>query len=89
MQKVFLILLVGVLGVFVASQAMETLIVADDVLLVNVEALANGEDEEPIVCRGSGNYSCPLDGDKYGFVYKSIESSFCGCYRNGEWYQCV
>ncbi|MDO4757055.1 MAG: NVEALA domain-containing protein [Parabacteroides sp.] len=70
MQKVFLILLVGVLGVFIASQAMETLIVADDVLLVNVEALANGEDEEPIVCRGSGNYSCPLDGDKYGFVYK-------------------
>ena len=70
MQKVFLVLFVGVLGVFISNQAMKTSVVANDVLLVNVEALANGEDEEPIVCRGSGNYSCPLDGDKYGFVYK-------------------
>lgn len=70
MQKIFLVLFVGVLGIFIASQAMETLTVADDVLLVNAEALANGEVEGPIVCRGSGNYSCPLDGDKYGFVYK-------------------
>lgn len=40
MQKVFLILFVGVLGIGVSQQTQKTPIV-DDVLLENVEALAN------------------------------------------------
>ena len=39
MQKFFLVLFVGVLGVFIGNQAMKTSTVDNDVLLANVEAL--------------------------------------------------
>ena len=54
MQKVFLILFVGVLGIWVSQQIQKTPIV-DDVLLENVEALANGEVFDSILCRFSGD----------------------------------
>lgn len=43
MQKFILILFVGVLGVFVANQTEETPAVINDVVLENVEALAELE----------------------------------------------
>ena len=43
MQKVFLILFVGILAVFVGHKAMKSSIVMDDVVLKNMEALASGE----------------------------------------------
>ena len=70
MQKVILFFCVSVLGVFICQQARGTLTTVNDVLLENVEALAEYENSLPILCNGSGNYSCPLDGDKYGFIYK-------------------
>ena len=68
MQKVFLILFVGVLGVFISRQTLDAPIV-NDVVLENVEALASTESGLPIYCEDSGSYSCPLNGDKFGFVY--------------------
>ena len=68
MQKVFLILFVSVLGVCVSRQTLQTSIV-NDVVLENVEALASTESWVPIYCEDFGGYSCPLNGDKYGFVY--------------------
>ena len=43
MKKVFLVLFVVVLGIFIGSQTVNTLKVTNDVLLENVEALADIE----------------------------------------------
>lgn len=68
MQKVLLILFVGVLGVCISRQTQGTPII-NDVVLENVEALASTESGLPIYCEDSGGYSCPLNGEKFGFVY--------------------
>lgn len=68
MQKVFLILFVGVLGIWVSQQTQKISIV-DDVLLENVEALANGEMSEPILCQWDGDVVCPINNRKCGIVY--------------------
>lgn len=75
MQKVFLIVCVCVLSSLVAQKATEVQPVLDDVLLKNVEALAEMEFEGPTDCWGSGDYTCPNYGVKVGFVYRgySIE----------------
>ena len=69
MQKVFLILFVGVLGIWVSQQTLKTSVV-DDVLLENVEALANGEVFTPILCRFSGDYVCPDNNDRVAIIYQ-------------------
>ena len=69
MQKVFLILFVGILAVLVGHKAMKSSTVMDDVVLKNMEALASGENGLPVTCDGSGDFSCPKNGDKVGFVY--------------------
>lgn len=68
MQKFCLLLLVGFLSAYVFQKAQNTPCV-NDVLLENIEALSNIESTLPIICQGSGEYSCPLNGDKYGFIY--------------------
>ena len=68
MKKVFLILFVGVLGIWTSLQPQETSVV-EDVLLKNVEALASAENSLPVICQDSGGFTCPINGDKYGFVY--------------------
>lgn len=70
MQKIILILNVGMLSAFIGNQAMKTSIVTNDVLLENVEALANYESPEIIICDFSGNFICPANGKKVGYVYK-------------------
>ena len=70
MQKIILILNVGMLSAFIGNQAMKTSIVTNDVLLENVEALANYESSEIIICDFSGNFICPANGKKVGYVYK-------------------
>lgn len=70
MQKVFLILFVGALGIFIGFRTMKTPTITNDLLLENVEALAEYENSLPIICDGSGSFSCPLNGEKYGYVYK-------------------
>ena len=69
MQKVFLILFVGVFGFSVSQQTQESPIV-NDVLLENVEALAIFENSVPTNCQGSGEQYCPLNGKKYAFIYE-------------------
>lgn len=69
MQKVFLILFVGVLGSIIGQQVQGVSVEIDDVLLENVEALANMEVEGPINCRFSGDLTCPGSGDKVKIVY--------------------
>ena len=70
MQKIFLVLFVGVLGVFIGQQVQGTPIVMNDVLLENVEALADTENSDPINCRGDGEITCPIDNRKCAFVFK-------------------
>ena len=70
MQKVFLVLFVGVLGVFINNQAMKTSVIANDVLLANVEALANTETALHTACFGEGGFTCPDTGRKVGEVYQ-------------------
>ena len=70
MQKVFLIVCVCVLSALVAQKATEVQPVLDDVLMNNVEALAEMESEGPTDCWGSGNYTCPDYGVKVAFVYR-------------------
>jgi hypothetical protein len=43
-----------------------------DVSLANIEALASGERENSVTCKGNGNLECPLGGSNYAEVtYKS------------------
>lgn len=70
MQKFFLVLFVGMLGVFIGNQAMKTSTVDSDVLLANVEALANMETSLPTVCWDQGSCTCPNNGAKVAVVYE-------------------
>ena len=69
MQKFVLVLFVGMLGVFIGCQTMETLTVVDDVVLENVEALANSEMPGLTICRGDGDVVCPANNRKCAVVY--------------------
>ena len=60
---------VGVLGIWVSQQTQKTPIV-DDVLLENVEALANYEETLPTDCWSSGDVTCPGNGAKVKVVYE-------------------
>lgn len=40
----------------------------DDVLLMNIEALASGESNVPIYCLGKGSVDCPKTKDKVEYV---------------------
>ena len=75
MQKFILILFVGVLGVFVVNQAEEIPIVINDVVLENVEALADmeyTEDNIRIKCVMSGESECPIDGVRVKYVIEGL-----------------
>ena len=69
MKKVFLILFVGVLGVWVSQQTLDSPIM-NDVFLENVEALAEMEVPGPTICWASGELTCPGNGKKVGEVYQ-------------------
>jgi len=69
MQKVFLILGVCVLGVFICLQSVNEQAVVKDVVLENVEALANVENRLPMNCIGSGEVKCPDNGVMVAAVY--------------------
>ena len=73
MQKVFLILFVGVFGIWVSQQTQKTPIV-DDVLLENVDALAS--DDEIIIKKKEVYYPQPGDSN-YGTVK-------CVCWGDGD-----
>ena len=72
MQKFILILFVGVLGVFVANQTMDTPVVTNDVVLENVEALADMEGDIRVQCVMSGNSECPISGVKVKYVIEGL-----------------
>ena len=75
MQKVFLVLFVVVLGIFIGSQTMSTLTVTDDVLLENVEALANMENSGSDIrykCLMTGENKCPINGVKVVYVIEGL-----------------
>ena len=70
MRKVFLVIFVGMLGVFINNQVMNAPTVVNDVLLENVEALANTETALHTACFGEGGFTCPDTGRKVGEVYQ-------------------
>ena len=69
MQKVFLILFVGIMGFWVSQRIQESPMI-NDVLIENVEALASFENSIPVVCQGLGEAFCPNDGKKYAYIYE-------------------
>ncbi len=71
MQKILCIIGACFLGASIYWKTTESLPIIDDLLLKNVEALADVErDELPIVCRASGDLTCPNNGEKYGMIYQ-------------------
>jgi len=68
MQKFFLILFVGILGISVCRQIQNTPNV-NDVLLENVEALAQSEISEPMSCQGDGDVICPINNKNCAYVF--------------------
>ncbi len=75
MQKVFLVLFVVVLGIFIDSQTVNTLKVTNDVLLENVEALADIENSGSDIrykCLMTGENKCPINGVKVVYVIEGL-----------------
>lgn len=70
MQKLVFILIVSALAIWVGNKAAKTPIAMNDVILKNIDALADGESGTRITCDWSGNLSCPNTGDKVGAVYE-------------------
>ena len=70
MKKVFLVLFVVVLGIFIGSQT-----VTNDVLLENVEALADIENSGSDIrykCLMTGENKCPINGVKVVYVIEGL-----------------
>ena len=57
MQKIYLVLLVGILGTFIGEQVQGMSAKIDNVLLENVEALANDTEKSVGECPGERIYS--------------------------------
>lgn len=75
MKKVILILFVGVLGIFVGQQVQGTSTTVNDVLLENVEALADMENsgsDMSVMCLMSGESKCPDGGVKVMYVIEGL-----------------
>ncbi len=73
MQKFFLIFFVGALGFFISQYLNETPIITNDIMLENVEALADLENKPiklPVECRMTGDVTCPNYGEKVDEVYE-------------------
>ncbi len=72
MQKVLLIISICVLGAFVFLKSVKSNnLVADDLFLKNVEALANTEDSWghlPIDCIMFGDYKCPKNEQRVKYI---------------------
>ena len=71
MKKVILILFVGVLGTIIGYQSKKTPVVTDDLMLENVEALANEENKLPIICDDFGDFTCPINGARVKYIIES------------------
>ena len=69
MQKIYLVLLVGILGTFIGEQVQGMSAKIDNVLLENVEALAEGEASGP--CKGFGSVYCTYNGFWVEYQYQN------------------
>lgn len=74
MQKVLFIIGVCFFGVFACWNSVKTNLVMDDLLLKNVEALADGEYTvtPPTLCDGTGDLTCPNFGEKVKHVVQGF-----------------
>ena len=70
MKKGLFIIGVCLLGAFTCWNSVKTNLVMDDLLLKNVEALAEIESMEPIYCEDYCGFTCPNNGKKVGEVYQ-------------------
>lgn len=68
MKKYFLVIALGLVCLTVALQGLQTKNKKNDLLLMNVEALAFDESKTPVDCFGSGNLTCPQSGKKVGYI---------------------
>ena len=64
------ILIVSACAIWIGNKAVKTPIAMNDVILKNMEALADGENGLPVLCALSGNYICPSNGRYVGAVYE-------------------
>ena len=74
MQKVLFIIGVCLFGAFACFNSVKTNLVMDDLLLKNVEALADGEYTvtPPTLCDGTGDLTCPNFGKKVKHVVQGF-----------------
>ena len=70
MQKFLVIMCVCLLGGFTCWNSVVSNPSTDELLLENVEALAEWEYIVPTSCYFSGNYTCPINGERVGEVYE-------------------
>ncbi|MBO5080576.1 MAG: hypothetical protein J6B82_06800 [Bacteroidaceae bacterium] len=71
MQKILAIMVVCILGGLVFGQASDSRLILNEVVLANVEALAELEWVKPSTyCLGSGDLTCPEYGEKVKDVYR-------------------
>lgn len=68
MKKKFLVIALGLVCLTVALQGLKTKDEVNDLLLMNVEALASGETGIPTDCYGTGSLTCPPSGRKVAYI---------------------
>lgn len=75
MQKVLLVIGVCALGVLVSWKSAKFNPMVDELLLKNVEALADSEDSWghlPIDCIMLGDYKCPKDDQRVKYILEGL-----------------
>lgn len=71
MQKILVVSVGCILGGLLFCKVSHTQPVFNEVMIANVEALADIEwAKPPTNCRGFGDYTCPNGGEKVDFIYE-------------------
>ena len=70
MNKAIMYVAVAAMAICIGKKAMPEKEYHSDILLKNVEALANNENGTPMFCLGSGNVCCPDTKDKVEYMIR-------------------
>lgn len=67
MKAVIVVALLVVAGVFLYSSSEKEQ--PNSIVLENIEALANNENDDPIICIGYGTVRCPINGVEVEYIF--------------------
>lgn len=71
MKKVILMFTIALVAIVILERFANRKAIANDLFLSNVEALAADESDRGYDCRGTGNVTCPSNGEKV-YYYKIL-----------------